>query len=110
MYERRGLISRQDPKLRNKLLLLALRKSGDGFMPEDKDSGSFRVGLMPQLCFKDGLRDVLLFPVFPVSVLPSHTLFSRRVTWTAVYYLPFASLFERFDQCHWYLLLFAPEQ
>jgi len=61
MRKRRGLISRQDRRLRNRLPLLPLSKGRDGFLPEGRDSGSRRVGLMPPLCLKDGLRDVPLF-------------------------------------------------
>lgn len=69
------MVSWQDPKLRNRLLLPTFRNGRAGFMPEDKDSRSCRVSLMPPLCLKDGLRNVPLLLLFPVSVLPSHTFF-----------------------------------
>ena len=56
-------MSRQDPKLRSRLLLLTLRKGRGGFLPADKGSGCCRVSLMPPLCFKDGLTDVSLVPL-----------------------------------------------
>lgn len=69
------MISRQDPNLRNRLLLPTLRKGRDGFLPEDKDGGSCRASLMLPLCLKDGLRDVPLLPLFPISVLSSCAFF-----------------------------------
>lgn len=71
----RNLISGQVHRLRNRLLLSALRKRSDGILPDGTDSGSCRVNLIPPPCSKDGLRVVSLFLLFPIRVLLSHTFF-----------------------------------